>query len=71
MSEIKNGMAKRIIFYYPKEEGTYMDNVYVSLHDNGLVNFSTEDETGSTHISNCEILWTYIGKNVLSMRRKQ
>lgn len=56
---IKQGRAKRVIFFHPGEEGTYVDNPTVSLHDSGIVDLRTVDEETTVHISRCEILWDF------------
>jgi hypothetical protein len=49
----------RVIFFYPGEEGTYVDHVNVILFENGIVQiFSAQEET-TTYLQNCEILWRF------------
>ncbi len=47
----------RVIFFYPGEEGTYVDNVDVILYENGIVQIASDQEESTTHLQNCEILW--------------
>ncbi len=54
---LKRGRAARVIFFYPGEEGTYVDNADVILLDNGVVHLRSNQEETSTHLQNCEILW--------------
>lgn len=54
---MREGKAARVIFYYPGEEGTYIDDVHVILHVNGIVEIKTRKEETTTHIRNCEIIW--------------
>ena len=56
---LKKGTAMRVIFFYPGEEGTYVDNAEVTLFENGIVHISSEQEESTTHLQNCEILWQY------------
>jgi hypothetical protein len=56
---LRSGKAMRVIFFYPGEEGTYVDNAQVVIYASGLVNIKTEQEESTTHISNCEILWFF------------
>lgn len=48
-----------MIFFYSGEEGTYVDNVFVTLYSNGIVYIESKNEETSTHLQNCEILWRY------------
>ena len=56
---LKKGMAMRVVFFYPGEEGTYVDNVHVSVYENGIVNIESQHEETTTHIQNCEVLWNF------------
>jgi hypothetical protein len=60
-----------VIFYYSGEEPTYLDEVYVSLFRNGVVEIEHRHEHVSTHIQNIEILWksqkTFQGSRSLTL----
>jgi hypothetical protein len=56
---LKKGPAMRVIFFYPGEEGTYVDHAEVTLYSNGIVHIKSAQEETTTHLQNCEILWTY------------
>jgi len=56
---LKKGPAMRIIFFYPGEEGTYVENAYVTLFENGIVHIKSNQEETTTHLQNCEILWNF------------
>lgn len=56
---LKKGSAMRVIFFYPGEEGTYVDNAHVTLYDNGIVHIRSNQEETTTHLQNCEILWSF------------
>lgn len=56
---LRQGPAMRVIFFYPGEEGTYIDNVEVMLFENGIVHIRSKHEETTTHLQNCEILWAY------------
>ncbi len=56
---LKKGPAARVIFFYPGEEGTYIDHADVTLYENGIVQIRSAQEESSTHLQNCEILWAY------------
>lgn len=56
---IKSAPAMRVIFFYPGEEGTYIDNVHVTLYENGIVHIRSNHEETTTHLQNCEVLWRY------------
>jgi len=56
---LKSGVAQRVAFYYPGEEGSYIENVQVTLYENGMVHIVSPGEETSTHLQNCEILWRF------------
>jgi hypothetical protein len=56
---LKKGSAMRVIFFYPGEEGTYVDNADVTLYENGIVHIRSNQEETTTHLQNCEILWNF------------
>lgn len=56
---LKKGHAMRVIFFYPGEEGTYIDNSEVTLYENGIVHLRSNQEETTTHLQNCEILWRF------------
>ena len=59
MRILKKGPAMRVIFFYPGEEGTYVDNATVVLYENGIVHLRSNQEETTTHLQNCEILWNF------------
>ncbi len=56
---LKKGPAMRVIFFYPGEEGTYVDNAFVTLYENGIIHIKSHQEETTTHLQNCEILWRF------------
>jgi hypothetical protein len=56
---LKKGFAMRVIFFYPGEEGTYVDNAHVTLYENGIVHIRSNQEETTTVLQNCEILWNF------------
>lgn len=56
---LKAGKAQRVIFFFPPEEGSYVENVHVTLFENGIVHVHCDQETTTTHIYNCEIVWRF------------
>jgi hypothetical protein len=56
---IRKGLAMRVIFFYPGEEGTYVDHAEVILYENGIVHITSNQEETTTHLQNCEILWRF------------
>ncbi len=56
---LRKGNAMRVIFFYPGEEGTYVDNAEVTLFENGIIHIRSALEETTTHLGNCEILWRY------------
>jgi hypothetical protein len=63
MKILKKGSAMRVIFFYPGEEGTYVDNANVTLYENGIVQIKSNQEETTTHLQNCEILWHFEVEN--------
>lgn len=56
-SILKHGKAQRVVFFYPGEEGTYLNEVRVTLYSNGIVHLKSDREEITTYISNIEIVW--------------
>jgi hypothetical protein len=56
---LRQAPAMRVIFFYPGEEGTYVDNAEVTLYENGIVHIASNNEESTTHLQNCEILWKF------------
>jgi hypothetical protein len=56
---LRSGHAMRVIFFYPGEEGTYVDNAEVTLFQNGIIHIRSNQEETTTHLQNCEILWRF------------
>ena len=54
---LQEGEALRVIFYYQGEEPTYLDDAYVTVYRNGMVEVLHRNEHVSTHVQNVEILW--------------
>lgn len=59
MKILRKGPAMRVIFFYPGEEGTYVDHADVTLYENGIVQIASSQEETTTHLQNCEILWRF------------
>jgi len=63
---LKHAAAMRVVFFYPGEEGTYVDDCMVTLFENGVVHIRAKSEETTTHLHHCEILWRFeapAGKN--------
>ena len=56
---LKHAQAMRVVFFYPGEEGTYVDDCMVTLFENGVVHLRSKTEETTTHLHHCEILWRY------------
>ncbi len=56
---LKHAPAMRVVFFYPGEEGTYVDDCMVTLFENGVVHLRAKSEETTTHLHHCEILWRY------------
>lgn len=56
---LRKGPAMRVVFFYPGEEGSYVDHVEVTLYENGIVHIQSEHEDSTMDLKNCEILWNF------------
>lgn len=54
---LREGRAARVIFYFPLDEGTYLDQAWVTLYRNGLVHIQHDQEEVTAHAQNVEIVW--------------
>jgi hypothetical protein len=54
---LQYGPAQRVVFYYPGEEPTFVEDAQVTVYRNGAVEVEHRHEHVSTHIQNVEILW--------------
>jgi hypothetical protein len=54
---LRSGRALRVVFYYPGEEPTYLEDAHVVLYKNGVVDVFHREEQVSTHMQNVEIIW--------------
>ncbi len=66
---LREGSALRVIFYYQGEEPTYLDDAYVTIFRNGMVEVEHRNEHVSTHVQNVEILWKGQGGQVSGQGR--
>ena len=54
---MRSGYAARVVFYYPGEDGTYLDGAWVKIYHSGVVDINHPKEQVTTHIKNVEIIW--------------
>lgn len=54
---LRSGTASRVVFYYPGEDGTYLDGAFVTVFASGVVDIIHPKEHVTTHIQNVEIIW--------------
>ena len=54
---VRAGFATRVVFYYPGEDGTYLDGAWVRIYDSGIVDINHPREQVTTHIKNLEVIW--------------
>lgn len=54
---VKAGFAARVVFYYPGEDGTYLDGAWVRIYESGIVDVNHPREQVTTHIKNVEVVW--------------
>lgn len=66
---LQEGDATRVIFYYNGEEPTYLDDAYVTVYKNGMVEVHHRNEHVSTHMQNIEILWKGMSANATGQAR--
>ena len=67
-SVLREGIASRVVFYFPLEEGTYLDNPHVVVYKNGIVEIQHAMEKVTTHVQNLEIIWT--NRRITSQNKK-
>ena len=54
---LQEGPAHRVIFYYHGEEPTFLEDAFVAVYKNGMVEIKHRSEHVTTHVQNVEILW--------------
>lgn len=54
---LQEGQAHRVIFYYQGEEPTFLEDAYVSIYKNGMIEIRHRSEHVTTHVQNVEVLW--------------
>jgi hypothetical protein len=54
---LQEGPAHRVIFYYQGEDPTFLEDAFVTLYRNGVVEVKHRNEHVSTHVQNVEISW--------------
>ena len=66
---LQTGPAHRVIFYYYGEDPTYLEDAYVTVFRNGVVEVLHRNEHVSTHAQNVEILWKGRGGSLATGNR--
>ncbi|RYZ96519.1 MAG: hypothetical protein EOP11_23350 [Proteobacteria bacterium] len=56
---LQEGPAHRVIFYYQGEDPTFLEDAFVTLFRNGVVEVKHRNEHVSTHVQNVEISWKH------------
>jgi hypothetical protein len=56
---LKHAKAMRVIFYYPEQEATFIDQAWVTLFENGIVHIKSNLEETTSHLSHVEIIWKF------------
>ena len=54
---LRSGRASRVVFYYPGEEPTFLEDAHVILYKSGIVDVYHREQQVSTHVQNVEIVW--------------
>lgn len=54
---LQEGAAHRVIFYYHGEDPTFLEDAFVAVYKNGMVEIRHRSEHVTTHVQNVEILW--------------
>lgn len=67
LSTLQSGRADRVIFYYYGEDPTYLDDAFVTVYRNGVVEVEHRNEHVTTHAQNVEILWQSRQQRALSL----
>lgn len=67
---LQEGSAHRVIFYYQGEEPTYLEEAFVTVFHNGMVEVRHKNEHVSTHMQNVEILWKSRAQPTIATARK-
>ncbi len=55
---LKQAHADRVVFFYPGEEGTYIEHAFVTIYENGIVHIKARLEETTTHLQNIEVQWS-------------
>lgn len=55
MNIFKQGKAAAILFPILMDG---IEDVEVTIYENGIVHFKTDNEETTTHLNHCEVLWT-------------
>lgn len=56
---LQEGQAHRVIFYYQGEDPTFLEDAFVTVYRNGVVEVRHRNEHVSTHVQNVEISWKH------------
>jgi hypothetical protein len=54
---LRSGRAQRVIFYFPGERISYLDDAHVTLYHGGVVEVEHQDEHVVAHLHNTAIVW--------------
>ena len=55
---LKRGLAQQLAMRFPgDDEPTFVHDVMITLYENGIVFYKNEHETGTVHLTHCEITW--------------
>lgn len=54
---LRSGRAQRVIFYFPGERISYLDDAYVTLYHGGVVEIEHAYEHVVAHLHNTAIVW--------------
>lgn len=60
---LRVGRAERVHFYYPGEDGTFIENADVTLYESGVIHIQAKHEETTTHLVHCEIIWNVFPSN--------
>lgn len=60
---LRIGRAERVHFYYPGEDGTFIEHADVTLYESGVIHIQAKHEETTTHLVHCEIIWNVIPSN--------
>lgn len=57
---LRSGRAERVIFYFPGERISYLDDVRVTVYHGGVVEVEHPQEHIMAHLRNTAVVWSQV-----------